>query len=267
MRRVRRRHLARGQRHPLLRALRPGRAPGLLRPRPDPRRCAPLRRRPPHSGHAPQPACAAPARMRPQQQHESAHAFAARAPTRVGRRGAACAVGPRGTPDLGPRGTPDLLQAPVETHYCHVRRAPCTRTAVLPAPTPPPCHSRALRTVRRAGEWLCCPCAEHEASLRAAGKPQSEIRPARWELAGKSQDETPALEGGSTSASCALCPVKRGAFKRTADGKAWVHLVRGLCQLKGLGGDVHLMREEGEEDGRGGWAARPGCTWCVGFAS
>jgi hypothetical protein len=30
------------------------------------------------------------------------------------------------------------------------------------------------------GEWLCAPCAAHEAAQRAAGVPQEEIRPPRW---------------------------------------------------------------------------------------
>lgn len=34
------------------------------------------------------------------------------------------------------------------------------------------------------------------------------------------------LRGGSLSVDCALCPVKRGAFKRMSDTREWVHLVR-----------------------------------------
>ena len=74
-----------------------------------------------------------------------------------------------------------------------------------------------------AGEWLCWPCAEHERALRAAGLPQAQVRPPRWEMTkGTSSGE---LQGGSDSVTCALCPVRRGAFKRTLDGTEWVHVV------------------------------------------
>lgn len=36
------------------------------------------------------------------------------------------------------------------------------------------------------------------------------------------------VAGGSTSVQCCLCPIKRGAFKKTTDTKEWCHMVCGL---------------------------------------
>jgi hypothetical protein len=71
-----------------------------------------------------------------------------------------------------------------------------------------------------AGEWLCWPCAKHEDMLEARGVPRPQIRPPRWQRKARS-----ALEGGSLDTTCALCPNKGGAYRRTADGKQWVHEV------------------------------------------
>lgn len=73
-------------------------------------------------------------------------------------------------------------------------------------------------------EWLCWPCREHEQALAFQGMPRSQLRPPRWQ-----RGEQP-LEGGSNSVPCALCPVQRGAFLRTADGTQWVHVVCGRYQ-------------------------------------
>lgn len=48
----------------------------------------------------------------------------------------------------------------------------------------------------------------------------------RWEM-GVGDVHKP-LGGGSLSVECALCPVRHGAFKKTEDGKHWVHLVCAL---------------------------------------
>lgn len=69
------------------------------------------------------------------------------------------------------------------------------------------------------GEWLCWPCKVYEEEQRAMGAAQSQIRPPRWEVQGGQ------LQEGSKAVQCALCPVKQGAFRRTADGKAWIHEV------------------------------------------
>lgn len=69
------------------------------------------------------------------------------------------------------------------------------------------------------GEWLCWPCKVYEEEERAKGHSQSQIRPPRWEVQGGQ------LQEGSKAAHCALCPVRQGAFRRTADGKAWIHEV------------------------------------------
>lgn len=60
----------------------------------------------------------------------------------------------------------------------------------------------------------------YEQGLRAKGVPQDKIRPPRFK-----QEGSPDYPGGSKSVDCCLCPVKRGIFKRTADGRRWVHLV------------------------------------------
>jgi len=67
-------------------------------------------------------------------------------------------------------------------------------------------------------EWLCWPCREHEDDLTSQGKTREEIRPASLSLEHRSQ-----LPGGSKDAACALCPIKGGAFRKTVDGKQWVH--------------------------------------------
>lgn len=69
------------------------------------------------------------------------------------------------------------------------------------------------------GEWLCWPCKVYEEEERAKGRSQAQIRPPRWEVQGGQ------LQEGSKAAQCALCPVRQGAFRRTADGKAWIHEV------------------------------------------
>ena len=69
------------------------------------------------------------------------------------------------------------------------------------------------------GEWLCWPCKVHEEEQRQQGIPQAKIRPPRWEVQGGQ------LQGGSKAVQCALCPVRQGAFRRTADGNAWMHEV------------------------------------------
>ena len=65
------------------------------------------------------------------------------------------------------------------------------------------------------GEWLCWPCREHEQECLRKGMPKTQIRKPRW-------------QGGDFTAvdatKCALCPVKRGAFKKSKDGE-WCHVV------------------------------------------
>ena len=70
-----------------------------------------------------------------------------------------------------------------------------------------------------AGEWLCWPCKVFEEEQRKEGVPQAKIRPPRWEVQGGQ------LQGGSKAVQCALCPIKQGAFRRTANGLAWMHEV------------------------------------------
>ncbi|CAD7702310.1 unnamed protein product [Ostreobium quekettii] len=77
------------------------------------------------------------------------------------------------------------------------------------------------------GEWLCWPCKLHEEALVRDGVPQREIRPPRYEL-NSQVDRSKFMEGGSRAVSCALCPVKLGAFKKTTDGESWVHVVCAL---------------------------------------
>lgn len=67
-------------------------------------------------------------------------------------------------------------------------------------------------------EWLCWPCREHEDGLASRGKTREEIRPTSISLEHRDQ-----LSGGSKDVVCALCPVKGGAFRKTVDGKRWVH--------------------------------------------
>lgn len=67
-------------------------------------------------------------------------------------------------------------------------------------------------------EWLCWPCKEHEASLLAQGVPQSEIRKPHM-----MPEDRKKLTGGARDATCTLCPIKLGAFRRTGDGSRWVH--------------------------------------------
>jgi hypothetical protein len=67
-------------------------------------------------------------------------------------------------------------------------------------------------------EWLCWPCKEYEEMQRAAGIPQSEIRNVHT-----LPDERTRLPGGSRDVKCALCPIRCGAFRKTANGEQWVH--------------------------------------------
>jgi hypothetical protein len=76
-----------------------------------------------------------------------------------------------------------------------------------------------------AGEWLCWPCKRHEEEQLAKGVAAAQIRPPRWQ-AGQAPGEAPALRGGSRDTTCALCPIKGGAFRQTVDGRHWVHQVR-----------------------------------------
>lgn len=81
---------------------------------------------------------------------------------------------------------------------------------------------KCLSSIRKdlcSGEWLCWPCKVYEEKQRAEGVAQSKIRPPRWEVQGGQ------LQEGSKACQCALCPVRQGAFRRTADGKAWIHEV------------------------------------------
>ncbi len=80
-------------------------------------------------------------------------------------------------------------------------------------------HSVIEQIAMRAGEWLCWPCKVFEEEQRKEGVPQAKIRPPRWEVQGGQ------LEGGSKAVQCALCPIRQGAFRRTADGLAWMHEV------------------------------------------
>jgi hypothetical protein len=69
------------------------------------------------------------------------------------------------------------------------------------------------------GDWLCDPCREHEEALRAQGRSETEIRPPGHQQRGD------LLEGGAHACRCVLCPIKYGAFKRSEDGRHWVHSV------------------------------------------
>ena len=72
------------------------------------------------------------------------------------------------------------------------------------------------------GEWLCWPCREHEAAARAdAGN--APARPPRWAAEAADAPAKPTT-GGSFDCVCALCPVRRGAFRRTVDSRSWVHV-------------------------------------------
>jgi len=77
-------------------------------------------------------------------------------------------------------------------------------------------------------EWLCWPCREHEVALAASGVPRDQVRPPRWATAGAGAPPG----GGSLDTTCALCPVRRGAFRRTVDGAAWVHVPCALWHLE-----------------------------------
>ena len=63
------------------------------------------------------------------------------------------------------------------------------------------------------------------------------------------------MEGGSRAVSCPLCPVKHGAFKRTTDGSAWVHLVCAYWQGETSVAQVRPLR--------GGVSQVSGCAWCA----
>lgn len=78
------------------------------------------------------------------------------------------------------------------------------------------------------GDWLCCPCAEYEETLRSRGMEQAAIRPPRWTLSGPNANQT--YGGGSQDVRCCLCPVRHGVFKKTSDQSpnTWCHLVCGL---------------------------------------
>lgn len=74
------------------------------------------------------------------------------------------------------------------------------------------------------GEWLCWPCRFYEDRLKRAGKRPHEVRAPRWQ-------QTTSPDGGGKAdvaafeeTTCALCPVRRGAFKRTLKGE-WAHVV------------------------------------------
>ena len=95
-----------------------------------------------------------------------------------------------------------------------------------------------------AGEWLCWPCKRFEEAELAAGKPQAQIRPPRWEQgggSGKPGSPNRDLVGGGRSVPCLLCPVRRGAFRQTTDCKHWVHQVTpGLRCLRCCGAVSHM---------------------------
>ncbi len=73
---------------------------------------------------------------------------------------------------------------------------------------------------------MCWPCKLYEEQQLAAGVPQSEVRPARWQLEARGMTIAD-LPGGSRSTVCGLCPVRQGAFKRTTDARMWCHVVGG----------------------------------------
>ncbi|PNW71070.1 hypothetical protein CHLRE_17g745347v5 [Chlamydomonas reinhardtii] len=80
-----------------------------------------------------------------------------------------------------------------------------------------------------AEEWLCWLCRMYEEQQRAAGVPQDDVRPKRWEIEARGITHAE-LPGGSHAVSCCLCPVRNGAFKRTTDGKNWCHVICGMWQ-------------------------------------
>lgn len=67
------------------------------------------------------------------------------------------------------------------------------------------------------GDWLCWPCKEYEDGLRLAGKDPKAERPPRWQRKPGTLPDLPDLP------KCTLCPIERGAFKRSKGGK-WVHV-------------------------------------------
>ena len=91
-------------------------------------------------------------------------------------------------------------------------------------------YNLSLTMLHAAGEWLCWPCKKFEEGELRAGKSQNDIRAPRWEQ-GPSKHGSPNkdLAGGGRSVRCHLCPIKRGAFRQTTDGKHWVHQVRHLA--------------------------------------
>ena len=63
---------------------------------------------------------------------------------------------------------------------------------------------------------------------KAENVPKEELRVPRYMLPA---DASPDYPGGAKQVSCALCPIKRGAFKQTAGPKKmWVHVVCALWQ-------------------------------------
>eukprot|EP00892_Ulva_mutabilis_P011925 jgi/Ulvmu1/9104/UM005_0199.1 len=109
-----------------------------------------------------------------------------------------------------------------------------------------------------AGEWLCWPCKLHERGLREQGMPQDKIRPPRFK-----QEGSPDYSGGSKDVTCALCPVKRGIFKKTACNSRWVHLVCAHWQTP----EVSVAQEDVAEAVHGIDTIRPErfsmtCAYC-----
>lgn len=103
-------------------------------------------------------------------------------------------------------------------------------------------------------EWLCWPCRVFEEQQRALGVPQSEIRPAHM-----MPEDRRRLTGGARDAKCLLCPIKCGAFRRTADGLHWVHQTCALWHP-----ETYLLPDSGPDvvDGVARIATRRWTTPC-----